>query len=357
MSFKSLGSALLVSLAVLLPVAAKSETKPVRLAWCTSSAGISLAPVAAAKKFGWFEQEGLNVEIVNVATGMDCVTFVATGEMNYAVPSIEATAAFVAKGLKAKVFFTVYQNSPWEIRVPAESQAKSVADLKGRKIGVISLSAVGASVAKGLVKSAGLDPEKDVTLVAVGDAQRAAYFLRKGEIDAVSIFTLAHLQIENAGVTLRKIDAPDIDAAPSLGLIAKADYLAGHRQEAIGLARAYAKGLAFTFASPRAAQKVFYEIFPQALPSSKSVAEVEKSNIALTESHASGDSPLNGRLEDWGYSRVDVYNRYLATISDWHMINAKITAADVIDNSLIKEINAFDRADIARRAAEAATGN
>lgn len=349
----------IMTVAVIAPasLANAAETKPVHFAWCTSSTGISMAPIAAAKKFGWFAQEGIDLDIVNVGSGTDCAKYVATGQVSYAAPAIEATAAMDAMGADLKVFFTIQQVSSWSIQAPAASNIRTIKDLKGKKVGVASLSAIGAIIVKGLAKAAGLDPDKDISLVAVGDAQRAAYFLQKGEIDAVSIFTLAHLQIEGLGTPLRQVEAQSIENAPSIALVAREEYLKDHRQEAVGLARAYAKGLAFTFASPQAAEKVLYEVFPKAVPDAAAAEAVHRSNIKLTEYHASAPSPLNGKLEAWGYSRPDVYGAYLTNLADWGLTKEKVTVANVIDNSLIKDINEFDHAAIAKIAAEAPSGN
>lgn len=358
MSLKSLAHAALAAL-FLIPAsgALAADAKPVRFAWCTSSTGISMAPIAAAKKFGWLEQEGIALDIIHVGSGTDCAKYVATGEVDFAAPAIEATAAMAAVGADLKIFFTIQQVSSWSIQAPAAGSIRTVKDLKGKKVGVISLSALGATIIKGLAKEAGLDPDKDISLVAVGDAQRAAYFLQQKEIDAVSIFTLAHLQIEALGTPLREVEAASIKDAPSIAMVTRGDYLKEHRQEAVKLARAYAKGLAFTFAAPRAAEKVFYEVFPKAVPDASVAAGVHRSNITLTEYHAGAPSPLNGNLPSWGYSRPEVYGAYIARLIDWGLVRGKISETDVIDNSLLPEINDFDHAEIAALAANAPTGD
>jgi len=356
MSLKTLGLAALAVLSLINANASQAaDRKPVRFAWCTSSTGIAMAPLAAAKKFGWLEREGIDLEIINVASGNECAKYVAVGEVAYAAPSIEATAAMSAAGADLKTFFTIQQVSSWGIAAPAAGGIRTMNDLKGKKVGVATLSAIGATIVKGLAKAAGLDPEKDISLVAVGDAQRAAYFLQQKEIDAVSIFTLAHLQIEALGTPLREVEASSIKNAPSIALVAKADYLRDHREEAVKLARAYAKGLIFTYTSPLAAEKVFYEVFPKALPDASVAEGVHRSNLTLTEYLAKAPSPLNGNLPSWGYARPDVYEAYIANLIDWGLVRGKVAASDVIDNSLLPEINAFDQAEIAALAARAPT--
>src|SRR3569832_2196019 len=82
----------------------QAAERTIRLGWCTPSFNAVVAPWAVARKMGWDKAEGANVELVPVATGIDCVKFVATGEFPFAIPSIEPLAGLVAQGLKAKTF-------------------------------------------------------------------------------------------------------------------------------------------------------------------------------------------------------------------------------------------------------------
>ena len=66
-------------------IAAAGMTSPafaldkVRLGWCTSVITHGVAPIAVATKFGWFKQEGIEVELVNFPGSSDCIRNVATG--------------------------------------------------------------------------------------------------------------------------------------------------------------------------------------------------------------------------------------------------------------------------------------
>lgn len=328
-----------------------SELKKVDVAWCVNGLQIVLAPWAVAKKFGWLEEEGLDVQLVNVASGADCVKFLATGQFPYAQPGIEPVAALVEQNADLEVFYTQWNGTPWGVAVPEDSAIQTVADLKGKKIGVLSLASNGAYILKGLLREAGLDPDRDVSLIAVGEAPRAALFLKNGEIDAVSIFDIVHLYIGTMGVPLREIESKSLAGAPSLVLAARKDYLAENTEEAVSVARAYSKGAAFTYANPEAAAQIFYEIYPQSLPAGKTWQDVWPVDKKLLERRAAYALPENHGLSGFGASNIERYNEFLAFLQSIELIKSELDASTFVRNDLIEEINAFDRSKIEADAA------
>lgn len=343
----SLFTALLAMLALAGPATAQ---KPVRVGHCTSSFNVLVAPWAIAIKMGWDKAAGIALNVVPIATGIDCVKFVATGELAYAAPSVEPMAGLVAQGFRAKTFYTFYQGTTWAVDVPEDSLIKTIADLKGKRIGVISLAAVGTTIVKGLLKDAGIDPDKEVALVNVGEAARAALFMKRGEIDAVSIFDVAHLQMGALGVKLRDLPSPILDHAPSLGLIARNDYIAAHRGEAIAVARLHAMGSAFLLANPAAGVDIFYDVFPQAMPQGRDRAAVIAADLALIEKRRPIWQPSLARIKHWGEANFDAYGTYLKALTEWGMLPRAVPAQSFVTNELIGEINAFDQAAIEAQA-------
>ncbi|MDD9266355.1 phosphate/phosphite/phosphonate ABC transporter substrate-binding protein [Paenibacillus sp. GCM10023248] len=76
-----------------------------------------------------------------------------------------------------------------EILVKADSPIKSVADLKGKKIGWQGVTSAAGYVYPGLLlKKAGVDPVKDVTGVQFQGHDKAVIALLNGQVDAVGVF-------------------------------------------------------------------------------------------------------------------------------------------------------------------------
>src|SRR4029453_5143579 len=129
---------------------ATAQVQTVRVGWCAKTVSSAAAPFAIAAKLGWFEKDGIKVDLVPLPGSTDCVKRVPTKELQASLPSIEPLAIIRPQGVKAKFFYTAYQANIYGIAVPTESRGKAIPDLKGKKIGVISMGSGGVSVAGGL---------------------------------------------------------------------------------------------------------------------------------------------------------------------------------------------------------------
>ena len=301
---------------------------------------------AVATKMGWFEKAGIKIEPVPLPGSGDCTKLVATGEIPFALPSAEPVLVIRPQGADVKFFYTAYQGNIYGFAVPADSPIKTVADLKGKKIGVIGMGSAGAIVARALVADAGMDPVKDVSIVVAGEGGQTAALLSSNQVDALSQFDTQYALVENAGVKLRLFDHPELAKFPSNGFIALGDTLKTKRKQAIALAKGYAMGTAFAMANPEAAIRMLWEVFPQTRATGKDEATALRDDIAT----------LNARAKSWAYEKVDakrwgdnVTENY-ATYIDWLLKNGvikqKIPVSDMVVNDLLDEINAFDTAAI-----------
>ena len=119
------------ALAVAAFIAQASAAETVKVAWCARTVTSAAAPFAIANKMGWFtlpttKTDPLKVELVPLAGSVDCVKYVGTGEVRYALPSVEPLAALRPQGVKAKVFYTAYQGNIYGIAVPDKSAARRI---------------------------------------------------------------------------------------------------------------------------------------------------------------------------------------------------------------------------------------
>ena len=186
----------------------------------------------------------------------------ATRDIHYSVPSIEPLAIIRPQGVKAKNYYTAYQGNIYGIAVPEDSPVKSFADLKGKRIGVISMSSAGVIIARSLATMNGLNPDRDVSIVVAGEAAQTAASMRAKEVDALSQFDTQYALTENAGAKLRMLDTSAIARFPSNAFVALEETLQAKRAEAVALGQAYSKGTAFTMPNP-GRDPYPVEVFPQ----------------------------------------------------------------------------------------------
>jgi NitT/TauT family transport system substrate-binding protein len=153
-------------------------------------------------------------------------------------------------------------------------------------------------------------------------------------------------------VKLRRLKHPSIDKFPSNGFIAMEDTLVKNRKEAVAIAQGYAMGTLFAINNPEAAIRILWEMWPQTKSTSKDEATALTHDISTLNARA-----VSWRLESvgakqWGENLVENYQAYF----DWLLANGtikeKASAADVLDNSLLGDINKFDQAAVIKAAKE-----
>ncbi len=336
------------ALAMAAPSASAETT--IKVGFCARTVSSAVAPFAIASKMGWFAERGLAVRVVPLPGSTDCVKEVATGDLPYALPSVEPLAMIRPEGVKAKIFYTAYQGYNYGIAVPSGSAVKSVTDLKGKKIGVTSMASAGVIVARAMVAAAGLDPDHDVQIVVAGEAAQTAALLRSQQVDALSQFDVQYVLVENAGVALRWLDRSALRHYPSNGFLALEKTLVEQPAQAIALARGYAMGTVFLFANPEAAIRILYEEYPQSKPTGKDEATAIRDDIKALAARQEDWRLSAGGVARWGESNVRNYADYIDFLLKWGVIKEKVPVDDLVTNEFIGEINKFDAAKVAAAA-------
>jgi NitT/TauT family transport system substrate-binding protein len=319
----------------------QAQLSKVQVGYCAKTITSSAAPYAVATKMGWFKEEGLEVTLVPLAGSSDCVKNVTTKAIPFAVAAVEPLAVARLQDVKAKIYYTAYQGNIFGLAVPADSPIQKISDLKGKKIGVIAMGG-GVLVGKAVVANAGLNPEKDVTFVVVGEGAQTAAVLRSKQVDALSQFDTQYVLVENAGIKLRMLDNSAIERYPSNGFLALEETLRTRRKEAIGLARAYAKGTVFALANPEAAVRIFFEVFPAQKPTGKDGDTALREEVKVLQARLPKMKLETGGVKRWGENSGKNYGEYADFLLKWGVIKQKVDVNDLITNELIDEINKFD---------------
>jgi len=275
---------------------------------------------------------------------------VATGDLLFGFPSIEPVAILRPQGVKAKTFYTAFQGNVYGMAVAEDSPIRDFTDLKGKSIGVTTMGSAAVVIARALVADAGLDPQKDVRIVAVGEAGQAAAMVRNKQIDSLSQFDTAYAMIENAGVKLRYMDKSKIEHFPSNGLFALEKTLADHRADAVALGQCVAKGTVFATTNPKAAVRMFFEAWPQLKPTGLDDEAAHAGALRQLQAVMHVFPIEQSNVKRWGESSLPNYDAYVDFLLKWGVVKEKVPATDLVTNDLIDDINRFDAAAIVTQA-------
>ena len=144
-------------------------------------------PLTIAEQLGYFKDEGLQVEISDFAGGAKALQALVGGSADVVSGAYEHTINMQAKGQMITAF--VLQGRAPQIVFGVSNKTmpnyKTIADLKGKKIGVTAPGSSTNIVANFVLAKGGLKPA-DVSFIGVGTAAGALSALRSGQIDAIS---------------------------------------------------------------------------------------------------------------------------------------------------------------------------
>jgi len=144
-------------------------------------------PLTIAEQLGYFKHEGLDVTIVDFAGGARALQAVVGGSADVVSGAFEHTVNMQFKGQPMRAF--VLQGRAPQIVLGVNPKTlpnfRTVADLKGKKVGVTAPGSSTNVMVNFILAKAGLKPS-DVSIVGVGAGQGAVAAMRAGQIDGIS---------------------------------------------------------------------------------------------------------------------------------------------------------------------------
>ena len=144
-------------------------------------------PLTIAETQGYFKAEGLDVTIADFAGGSRALQALIGGSADVTSGAFEHTINMQVKGQRLRAF--VLQGRAPQIVLGINPKTmpnfKSVADLKGKKLGVTAPGSSTQVLANFVLAKAGLKPG-DISIIGVGAGNGAVAAMRAGQIDAIS---------------------------------------------------------------------------------------------------------------------------------------------------------------------------
>ncbi|KRI00477.1 ABC transporter substrate-binding protein [Curvibacter sp. PAE-UM] len=157
-------------------------------------------PLTLAEQLGYFKAEGLEVEISDFAGGARALQAVVGGSADVVSGAYEHTINLQNKGQMFQAF--VLQGRAPQIALGISNKTlpgyKSVADLKGKKIGVTAPGSSTNMMANLVLSRAGIKAG-DVSFIGVGTSAGALTALRSGQIDAICNIDPVMTMLEQKG--------------------------------------------------------------------------------------------------------------------------------------------------------------
>ena len=203
----------------------------------------SLGIVEVMRKAGLFKKNGLDVDLVYIQGSPILTTAMVSGQVPLSFIGGAAIVASAVGGADTVYLACGINTLYW--RVFSTSDIKTVADLKGKKIGVTTFGSQEDSVIRFILKERGLLPDRDFALVAVGGAPTRLAALSKGVIQA-SVF------IPPQDIAAEKLGLHELIDMSKLGLYNPGScfastkaYIKTHRDTVMRVMKTFVEGLRY----------------------------------------------------------------------------------------------------------------
>jgi len=203
----------------------------------------SLGIVEVMRKAGLFKKNGLDVDLVYIQGSPILTTAMVSGQVPLSFIGGAAIVASAVGGADTVYLACGINTLYW--RVFSTSDIKTVADLKGKKIGVTTFGSQEDSVIRFILKERGLLPDRDFAFVAVGGAPTRLAALSKGVIQA-SVF------IPPQDIAAEKLGLHELIDMSKLGLYNPGScfastkaYIKTHRDTVMRVMKTFVEGLRY----------------------------------------------------------------------------------------------------------------
>jgi NitT/TauT family transport system substrate-binding protein len=304
-----IAGALALAAALVATSGASAQKAPLRIGYWTSGYSLGFGAVLEEGKF--LEKAGVKVEFRHLSDVSAPAQAVLTGSLDVAFAAPAAAAFNLGlQGAPVRIILST-QVLEGKIVVSGKSDVKSIAELKGKKIGMSRPGSSTYAVVTTLLKNNfGLD-KTDYTVIPGNEAQ-LAQLLERGDIDAAALRSVTIAQIpKNAVRPLADIVSEwkkltKKDAAPALAIaLTSADVVAKRPKDLAAFVKATRAAVDFGAAHPDQVAKILSDVANLKEKSAKAYADVWKSIYiaSLTDEDVSTLKEQNRIFVDAGASK------------------------------------------------------
>jgi ABC-type nitrate/sulfonate/bicarbonate transport system substrate-binding protein len=295
------------------PSMAQDKPEKVRIAVATSSMAF-LVPFVA-KDRGFYLKYGSEVELIQMRPNVAMAALI-SGDIDY-VELIGSIIRSAAKGIAVRAISTSIK-APF-FSVVAQTKYRSVKDLKGAIIGLTSIGGTNYVSTRLTLRKLGLDPDKDVKLLAIGDEKLMYDAFKIGRVDSVVVAPPFSVQLKREGFPILAQTA-DYVTIPFSGLGTTIDRIKNNRAQVKRLLKAEVEALRFIQNNAAGTTDVIRKRFKM----DEKLAR-ESYDVVVNAFSRDGRVPLDG---------VDIL---LQIEKDAKQIPPTVTPQMVVDPSLVDE--------------------
>jgi NitT/TauT family transport system substrate-binding protein len=237
--------------------ASNSSAQLKKVRFSVSAASIAEVPFRIANVKGFYRDEGLDVEVILIrgAVGMQALL---GGSVDYTSASGSTIAAAV-RGIPVKLVFIASAKPQFDLI--AQPQIRSVADLKGKHVGISSRGGAVDLLTQLIVQKNGLVPNKDAIGLVVGGQEDTVLALRAGRIAAALLTPPRPLILQREGFNRLAYSGDYMPSYPSGGIGVTDEKIKTSPNDVFAFVKGSVRGLQFARQNRAEAMKILSDYF------------------------------------------------------------------------------------------------
>ncbi len=209
-------------------------------------------PNELAKQLGYFAQQGLDVTLIDEASGQSSENEVLAGQVDAGSGSYNHTIELQAAGkqMESVVQLDIAPGEAEVVSAKEAGQIHSISDLKGKNLGVTELGSGTQTLTTALLHKVGITPDQ-VHFIPVGAGDTFIAAMQQGRIDAgmTTEPTISRLVSSGVGKVLVDLRTPESTQAalggpyPFISVFMENTYVSSHKDVVQKMVNAYVKTL------------------------------------------------------------------------------------------------------------------
>ncbi len=291
-------------------------------------------PLIVGEALGYFEEEGIKVNLLPSDTPIPFVNFLRNGQADIAMQDSAEILQAVAAGVDLRVVYEVMQTAPDGIAVSGESEVSDVEQLDGQTVGLVSdrdrVTMQIALDARGLT-------ENDVTTVVVGEAgPTLAAAFRDQTVAAIAGSGPDWLAIQANGIPVELITPEEVSNKPGNTFAVMNSTLQDRGDVIERYLRAWSKGMYVAEVAP----DVVAEISRTAVPE-------EWEDPEFGQQYLDNAIRLNVSVtETLGGLNPDTWSAIQPAMQKFGLIDEQVSPDQFLDSAPVEAANDFDRGEV-----------
>jgi NitT/TauT family transport system substrate-binding protein len=291
-----------------------------------------------AEGAGFYKEAHLKVTNVLSTTALEALQICSSGKGDICPVGIEPLVSRYGEGIRMKLFLSRASQFGYVIGVPVDSPIRTLADFKGKKIGVHSVTGTSAVFTTESSLAAGGLKRGDYELVTIGMEDEAVGALASGKVVAAALPFYELIPFMIAGTQLRILRHPTLGEYANAGYAAAPSVIAEKEDALKRFSRAIVKASLLVQYNPAAGARAL--LVADGKPFGEAELKRKTAELTFWKQDLPAADPSNKRI---GAISLKGMQAYIQLMKDAGIIKEAIPAELVVTDQFIEFANGVDR--------------